>query len=231
MAGTDNRFTIVVGIDFSETGDLAFDNALELANARENADIHVLFVEDELTTPRIPAAMSGESSESDEILSRVQKRATERLDVFVKRAQPRMKHIVAHVRRGGPAEHIVQLASHLEADMIVVGTHGRKGLQRLLLGSVAERVLRLARCPVFVVRPKDHEGAGKVPEIEPPCPDCVKTRRDTGGTKLWCARHSEHHIRPHTYHYVARDLSGSQPMGVHMEGEGTSDKQVGATDE
>jgi nucleotide-binding universal stress UspA family protein len=231
MAGTDNRFTIVVGIDFSDAGDLAFDHALELANARENADVHVVYVEDELTTPRIPAAASGESSDTDEILTRVQKRATERLDVFVTRAQPRMKHIIAHVRRGGAAEHIVQLASHLDADLIVVGTHGRRGLQRFLLGSVAERVLRLARCPVFVVRPKDHEGLGKVPEIEPPCPDCLKARRDSGGAKLWCARHSEHHIRPHTYHHVHRDLSGGHPMGVHMESEGTPDRVARGTDE
>jgi nucleotide-binding universal stress UspA family protein len=215
MAGTDNRFTIVVGIDFSDTGDLAFDQALELANGRENSDVHVVFVEDELTTPRLPAATSGRSSESDEILERVQKRATERLDTFAKRALPRMKHIVAHVRRGGPAEHIVQLASHLDADLIVVGTHGRRGIERWLLGSVAERVTKLARCPVFVVRPKDHENVGKVPEIEPPCPDCVQTRRESGGAKLWCARHSEPHIRPHTYHYVEGGVSSAAPMGTH----------------
>jgi len=215
MAGTDNRFTIVVGIDFSDTGDLAFDNALQLANERENADVHVVFVEDELTTPRTPAAASGRSSESDEILERVQKRATERLEAFTKKTQPRMKHIVAHVRRGAPAEHIVQLAAHLEADLIVVGTHGRRGIRRMLLGSVAEQVLRLARCPVFVVRPKDHEEAAKVPEIEPPCPDCVKTRRETGGAKLWCARHSEPHIRPHTYHYVEHGMPSAAPTGTH----------------
>lgn len=228
---TDNRFTIVVGIDFSDTGDLAFEHALDLANTRENADVHVVFVEDELTTPRVPAALSGESSEADEILDRVQKRATEGLERFSKRTQPRMRHIIAHVRRGGPAEHIVQLASHLDADMIVVGTHGRRGLQRLFMGSVAERVLRLARCPVFVVRPKDHEAVGKVPEIEPPCPDCVKTRQASGGAKLWCERHAEPHIRPHTYHYVQRDMSGGQPMGVHMEAEGTVEQTMGRTDE
>lgn len=210
----DNRFTIVVGIDFSETGDLAFDHALHLANGRENSDVHVVFVEDELTTPRIPAATSGRSSESDEILERVQKRATERLEEFTKKTQPRMKHIVAHVRRGAPAEHIVQLASHLDADLVVVGTHGRRGIERMLLGSVAERVLRLARCPVFVVRPKDHEGVGKVPDIEPPCPDCLQARRESGGAKLWCARHSEPHIRPHTYHYVEHGMPSSAPMGT-----------------
>lgn len=215
MAGSDNRFTIVVGIDFSDTGDLAFDHALELANERENADVHVVYVEDEIAMPRVPAALVGAQTESDEILGRVQKRATDRLDAFVKRARPRMKHIVAHVRRGNPADQIVQLAADLEADLIVVGTHGRRGLRRMLLGSVAEQVLRLARCPVFVVRPKDHEALGKVPEIEPPCPDCVRTRRESGGAKLWCARHSEPHIRPHTYHYVEGGMPAAAPMGTH----------------
>jgi nucleotide-binding universal stress UspA family protein len=214
MAGTNARFTVVVGLDFSDSGDLALEQALELANRREDADVHVVFVEDELTTPRVPAAVAETTSETDEILGRVKQRARERLELFAERAVPQIKHVVAHVRRGGPAEHIVQLASHLDADLIVVGTHGRRGLERFLLGSVAERVLRLARCPVYVVRPKDHLGVGKIPEIEPPCPDCVKARAASGGAKLWCARHSEHHIRPHTYHYVQRGIDPSESAGI-----------------
>lgn len=224
MAGTENRFTIVVGIDFSESGDFALDQAYELANRHENADVHAVYVEDELTTPRVPAATSGQSSETDEILERVQRRAIERLDVLAKSGTPKLRHVIAHVRRGAPAEHIIQLASHLDADVIVVGTHGRRGISRLLVGSVAERVVRLARCPVLVVRPKDHEGAGKVPEIEPPCPDCLKTRRESGGTQLWCARHSEHHVRPHTYHYVQTGVYSSERMATRS-GETTPNQQ------
>jgi hypothetical protein len=82
-----------------------------------------------------------------------------------------------------------------------VGTHGRTGLKRLVLGSVAERVLKTARCPVVVMRPKDHENAGEVPDILPPCPDCVTTREASNGATMWCKRHSEHHIRPHRYSY------------------------------
>jgi nucleotide-binding universal stress UspA family protein len=214
MAGTETRFTVVVGIDFSVISDLALEQAMELANSRANADVHVVFVEDELTTPRVPAAAAETKSETDEIMERVKQHARERIEVFAERATPVFKHLVAHVRRGAPAEHIVQLASHLDADIIVVGTHGRRGLERFLLGSVAERVLRLARCPVFIVREKDHLGAGKVPEIEPPCPDCVKARGESGGAQLWCARHSEHHIRPHTYHYVQRGMNPSDSAGI-----------------
>lgn len=54
---------------------------------------------------------------------------------------------------GDPVEEIVRLASESGANLIVMGTHGRTGLRRVLLGSVAEKVLRTASCPVMTVRP------------------------------------------------------------------------------
>jgi nucleotide-binding universal stress UspA family protein len=56
------------------------------------------------------------------------------------------------VMRGTPFREIVDTASNKRVDLIVMGTHGRTGLQHLLLGSVAERVVRLAPCPVLVTR-------------------------------------------------------------------------------
>jgi nucleotide-binding universal stress UspA family protein len=58
----------------------------------------------------------------------------------------------AEVADGGPADAIVRFARGHHVDLIVMGTHGRAGLPRMLLGSVAERVLRLAPCPVMTVR-------------------------------------------------------------------------------
>jgi nucleotide-binding universal stress UspA family protein len=55
---------------------------------------------------------------------------------------------------GNPADAIVRLAQDRQADLIVMGTHGRTGLQHVLLGSVAEKVVRLAPCPVLTVRYK-----------------------------------------------------------------------------
>jgi hypothetical protein len=100
------------------------------------------------------------------------------------------------VRSGEADREIVQVASDVSADLIVVGTHGRTGIERLIVGSVAERVLRFAPCPVLAVRPK---ALPAWPAIEPPCPDCVKVQRETSGAKLWCERHSEHHPRGHSY--------------------------------
>ena len=58
------------------------------------------------------------------------------------------------VMRGNPAVEVLQTAARLGIDLIVMATHGRKGLRRLVLGSVAERVVREAECPVLTVKPK-----------------------------------------------------------------------------
>ncbi|HMJ56058.1 MAG TPA: universal stress protein [Polyangiaceae bacterium] len=113
-------------------------------------------------------------------------------------------HVFGHLRFGNPAREIVQLASDLSADLIVVGTHGRTGMRKLLLGSVAQNILTNASCPVLVVKPKD---LPPWPEIEPPCPDCVTARHSSHGLEFWCARHSEHHASAHTY-YVNSDSYG-----------------------
>ena len=63
------------------------------------------------------------------------------------------------VQAGAPHEEIVRTAEEEHADMIVMGTHGRGGLNRMVLGSVAERVIRLARCPVLTVRQLKSGGA------------------------------------------------------------------------
>ena len=112
---------------------------------------------------------------------------------------------VSHLRLESPAHEVAQLASDLEADLVVVGTHGRRGASRLLLGSVAEGVVRLSPCAVLVVRPRPEEKAtSTAPSIEPPCPRCVERRSATAGKELWCEQHQERHGRRHTYHQVDR---------------------------
>jgi len=62
---------------------------------------------------------------------------------------------------GSPAEEIVRLAEEEHVDMIVIGTHGRTGLKRLLMGSTAESVMRHAKCPVFIFKTAEHVASGK----------------------------------------------------------------------
>jgi hypothetical protein len=95
------------------------------------------------------------------------------------------------------------MAAHIDADLIFVGSHGRRGLERLLIGSVAERVVRGASCPVLVVRNKDYRRT-LAPEIEPACPKCLDVQRESGGKQLWCAMHATKHPHAHL-HYEQPD--------------------------
>jgi len=199
-------YIIVVGVDFSPTGDAALTRAFELASRELNAEVHVIYVGrgygplvhfdygSELLT-------LGMDEATDKLKAYTETRLSEYINARRGKELTTFTRAVTHIRLDAPAEEIAQLASDLEADLVVVGTHGRRGLRRVLLGSVAEGVVRLAPCEVLVVRPV---GLVKVPEIEPPCRDCIKERSDTGGEELWCARHRERHGRRHVYHFLSR---------------------------
>ncbi len=78
--------------------------------------------------------------------------AREALEQWAAKARQRGLKARTVVRRGTPHQEIVALATDERADLVVIGTHGRGGLNRALLGSVADRVVRLATCPVLTVR-------------------------------------------------------------------------------
>jgi len=122
--------------------------------------------------------------------------------------------IVGHLALGEPWREIVGMGSRLGADVIIVGTTEKKSVARFLLGSVAEKVVRHAGCPVLVARPKTHEAS--VPEIEPPCPSCVETQRASKGETLWCANHAARH--PHgRLHYEMPRGYGAGSMFIRPE--------------
>jgi nucleotide-binding universal stress UspA family protein len=195
-------YVAVVGIDFSDMSNKALDAALEVTNLRAG-EVHVVYVEPEMPLDPMFAGAFQTAVTAESLLESTRQRAAERLDVVQKEhGKLAVTRVVVHVRKGSAGEEIAQLAADLDADLVVVGSHGRRGVSRLVLGSVAERVSRLARCPVWIIRPKAHQGGERVPEIEPACPDCVKRRAETNGAELWCKRHSEHHIRAHGFKYV-----------------------------
>lgn len=215
MGAETKRFAVVVGVDYSEHGDEALETALLFAGPRPGAELHVVSVKDGVAAGALAAAGAsfGESANQADL---------EKLRTHVSRAiaastpkltAPLTARAIVHLRRGDTANAIAQLAADVDADLVIVGTHGRRGVERFFLGSVAERLVRLARCPVWVVRPKDHEGLGKVPEIEPPCPQCLAKQRETNGSQMWCTRHSEHHIRAHTYAYVEEQMTSGESSG------------------
>jgi nucleotide-binding universal stress UspA family protein len=136
MTMQDKAYTVVVGIDFSEASDEALDEAFTLSTAR-NAELHVLYVDDHFLVPE------GGREAAEATLSRIEHHALARLEDLGRRLgkQVRFQKLYSHFRLGAAAEQIVQLASDLDADLVVVGTHGRSGIKRLVLGSVAERVI------------------------------------------------------------------------------------------
>ncbi len=207
-------YVVVVGVDYSDLGALALEKAFEVAAAQPRAEVHAVnvvrnfgeFVMIEMAHST-PYGLS-----LDEAADRVQAYVAEQQRRFEERTgRSPCERCVTHLRAEVPAEEITRLAAELEADMIVVGTHGRKGVSRLVLGSVAETVVRRAECPVLVVRRKDADT--HVPHIETPCPRCLETRDRTGGAVMWCEEHSELHGPRHTHQSGERtSKNGTRPL-------------------
>jgi len=189
----DGRSVVLVGIDFSEASIGALRAAENIARFAPNAELHLVHA---LGSPAMSLGSREVIASSQLGLIGDLDRARNELDKLVGPASGGVSRVTGHVRVGAAAKAIVQLATDISADLVVVGTHGRTGFDRLMFGSVAEKVVRTAPCPVLTVRPKS------VPiweQIEPPCPQCVETQRTTAGARLWCEQHSQHHERAHTY--------------------------------
>jgi nucleotide-binding universal stress UspA family protein len=196
-------FVVVVGVDFSSASELALVRALELAAAQPRSEVHLVNVV-QTYGPQVAYEMPGDSSAisvltTAEAAARFKEYVDQALASFsAKHPGKSYGRAFTHLRYDSIADQIAQLAADLEADLIVVGTHGRRGVSRLLLGSTAEATVRLAPCPVLVMRPKALPDV--LPRIEPPCPRCVEARRASGGSEMWCEQHRERHGQRHTYH-------------------------------
>ncbi|WP_437565399.1 universal stress protein [Sorangium sp. So ce542] len=192
-------FNVLAAVDLSPASRGVLLRALWLANAEETGgEVHVVAVAD---SGREMLGLQGlaKTSSAADAAARLQELATSVVNEFAVPSRPaHVERVVTHLLTGDPAREIVWLAAHVDADLIVMGTHGRTGVKRVLLGSVAERVVRTAGCPVCVVRDKHHDDSWRIPEIEPPCPDCLAERNRTGGASLWCARH-QGHVHAHVY--------------------------------
>lgn len=139
---------IVCAVDFSEPAREAMGVAADLARTCE-AELTLVHV----ALP--PAPTAGDLLVSEADLSRSTAAQAEiALDGWREIAARRSERPVhSFVRTGSAAEQVTAAARERSADLLVVATHGRTGLARLVLGSVAEQVLRHAPCPVLVVRP------------------------------------------------------------------------------
>lgn len=194
---------VLVAVDLSPE---SVDVMAAASNVGRNApvELHILHV-----LPMPPVEDIGYSDSDRQLgLQNLADRARNQLRHLVSQVSPRIGRAVLHIRLGTPDLEITQLANDLAADLLVVGTHARSGLERIILGSVAESVMRHAPCPVLTYRPKS---APIWRQIAPPCPDCQAVQRESGRTTLWCERHSERHPRAHTYSQVPASFAvGSQ---------------------
>lgn len=188
---------VVVAIDFTPASDHALRQAVAIIRGYADCELDALHVID----PHTPGLLGpGELSHMTEEI----REAPRRLEQYVLAELAGSSALVGrslgiHVRAGSASEEIVVFAASIGAEMIVVGMRGRRGLRKLLLGSVSERVVERATCPVLVAAP---EPARRVPQILPPCPDCLGMQQSTHKARWWCDRHSEHHARAHSYSYT-----------------------------
>jgi universal stress protein A len=137
--------TFLVPHDFSDDAEAALDAAVELAR-RLGAELHLLHAYQQPVDVLSPYGVAVPANIGPELRAAALARLREIAEpISGLKCQ-------AHAVEGPAASVIAEQAQALGADLVVMGTHGRTGLRHLLLGSVAERTLRAAHCPVLTVK-------------------------------------------------------------------------------
>ena len=141
---------IFYATDYSKASGRALDEAVNLAK-QNKAELWVVHVVEPLAN-----YVSGEDFGGAELYMRLEETTMRDAQSSMKKLMQRLARLGVKAKslllKGRPHEQIVKAAKNRKADMIVVGTHGRTGLSKLFLGSVAGRVVSMAHCPVVTVR-------------------------------------------------------------------------------
>jgi nucleotide-binding universal stress UspA family protein len=184
-----NKLSVVVGFDFSDADGRAFDQAARIAQRVPHSELHLLHVFDTEPSAARLRDLTGHL----------------RLYVNEKAAASASGlggvTVGIHLRAGKPVREIVQLATEVHADLIVVGSHRGPHLKNWIVGSTAEKLVLGAPCPVLVASPPPKEPVKHEPTIEPACPQCLQTRAATKGAQWWCDRHSHLANGGHAFSY------------------------------
>ncbi len=143
--------TILVPTDFSDASSAALEYARALAGAFGSA-LHLLHVVQDPYVQPWAAEAFGVSLAG--VLERWEQDAGAQLETLVPEAERQAHPVECATRVGHPFVEIVTYAQAHHVDLIVMGTHGRGPVAHMLLGSVTEKVVRKAPCPVLTVRPK-----------------------------------------------------------------------------
>jgi nucleotide-binding universal stress UspA family protein len=183
------KFLILVGIDFSENGPSVLQSAADLASKTPAAELHLVHA----FGPAVPAddlrwfpALCDVASIEDSDA------ASAALHQLATSIPLRSERVCAYVHEGSATAVITQVAEDIEADLVVVGSHDHAGMNRAFFGSVAEKLVRTAPCPVLSIRSKSIPSADATAQ---PCQACEATNRLTWGARLRCLDHAQRH--PH----------------------------------
>jgi nucleotide-binding universal stress UspA family protein len=143
----DDPSSLLVAVDTSNGAARVLATAARLARAFPGASLHVAHV---FRSGRFDRAHAGAPLPSADALAD----AKEHLEAFVRQARLQCRNqVTGHFGVGNPLDEILRLRVELAADVLIIGTHDHDGFERLLLGSVAESLVRKAGCSVMVVRP------------------------------------------------------------------------------
>jgi nucleotide-binding universal stress UspA family protein len=176
---SDKPTQVVVAFDFSRSGQRTMQTAVELARRSVRHVLHFVCVLDPRTGIN---AVPHDEKIDYRYAEKVQQELTAQITATFKTAEiSNAVHFFVHARFGKPAEEILGLARDVGADVIVIGSKGLHGIERVVLGSVSEAVVREAGCSVMVARPKTYEDVTLLPVVK------VETHL--------------HYVPPHRYTY------------------------------
>jgi nucleotide-binding universal stress UspA family protein len=139
---------ILCPVDFSEPAHAGLETAVELA-ARFSAELLLIHV-----VPPVPLAVVPEPAPAFDVVTyqkELTKSAEEGIEKMIGDHVPREIRSRSLVKQGEPADEIARVADEERVDLIVMATHGESGWRRFVFGSVAEKVVRIAHCPVLTV--------------------------------------------------------------------------------
>ncbi len=189
-----SHLVVLVGTDFSKEAENALDVARDLVLRAPGAELHVVHVV-ALVTGAVGISGLGPNLATE--LTEGLDRARAQLQAVCRAGDALVSRTTGHLRSGDAAIELCKLAESIHADLIIVGTHGLTGLERLLLGSVAETVTRKAPCSVLTTRIK--KVVIDAHPIEPACEACTLAKSTSANPNARCANHPRKSTRPHTY--------------------------------
>jgi nucleotide-binding universal stress UspA family protein len=181
---------VVVAYDFSNPGDVALERAVELACRAPEHVLHIVTVLD----PHVGLGLEPGVPIDYRYAEKLQRELLDKLHaIFTFRGPKDEVHFFVHVLIGDAVAELLATAEDLGADLVIVGSHGRTGFRRLVLGSVSEGVVRGAGCPVIVARPKSYRDVPLAEMLDTEHP--LQPRR----------------IRPHRYSYTSSIIQTRPP--------------------